>query len=81
MEDQEEYDVEVLYENTRYRVEVIVLDDVHKYAIYNSETGVLEANTPIYPQALNSADELELAVNKFFESKEVPPKEPLIAVV
>lgn len=62
---------EVLYTNSQYRVEIIVLENVPKYGIYNNDSGVLEADTLIYPQALNSADELEAAVNSFFESKEV----------
>jgi len=64
---------EVIYTNDSYRVEKIgikVDSDIHyTYAVYNNAHGVMEVETSILAKALNTADELETAVNTFFQSK------------
>ena len=65
---------EVIYTNDAYRVEKIQLQTgveqyQYLYGVYSNTYGVLEIETPILAKALNSADELEAAVNAFFQSK------------
>jgi len=65
---------EVIYSNDGYRVEKISLQTgmdqyQYLYGVYSNTYGVLELETPILAKALNSADELEAAVNAFFQSK------------
>ena len=64
---------EVIYTNDSYRVEKIGIkqgEDLHfTYAVYNNEYGVMEIETSILAKALNTCDELENAVNAFFQSK------------
>lgn len=65
---------EVIYSNDAYRVEKITLPisedkSVAVYGVYSNDYGVLEVETTILAKALNSADELETAVNTFFQGK------------
>lgn len=65
---------EVIYSNDAYRVELIELqvsedNTAYLYGVYNNDYNVLEVETPLLAKALNSADELETAVNTFFQSK------------
>lgn len=65
---------EVIYTNDGYRVEKIGIDSdgtvEFKYAVINNIYGIYEVETTILAQALNTADELESAVNAFFQLKE-----------
>lgn len=71
-------EAEVIYTNDGYRVEKIGIDDgegtiMYSYAVINNVYGVYEVETRILAQALNTCDELEHAVNVFFQSKEPAP--------
>jgi len=64
---------EIIYSNDGYRVEKIKLQTgtesfTYLYGVYSNTYNVLEVETPILAKALNSADELETAVNIFFQS-------------
>ena len=74
---------EVIYTNDSYRVELIKLavsaeDYTYLYGVYNNTYNVLEIETPILAKALNSADELESAVNTFFQGKSFDKSDKLI---
>ena len=64
---------EVIYTNDAYRVEKIGIktdeDLVFIYGVYSNTYGVLEVETTILAKALNTADDLEEAVSKFYQSK------------
>lgn len=64
---------EVIYANDTYRVEKVGISDgeniTYQYAVINNDYGVMEVETLILAQALNTADELEQAVNTFFQTK------------
>ena len=65
---------EIIYANDTYRVELLGIkveggDPISIYGVFNITHNVLEVETNILAKALNSADELEVAVNKFFQDK------------
>ena len=65
---------EVVYSNDTYRVEKVGVksspDDIeYRYGVINNEYNVIEVETPILIQALKSADELEVEINKFYQEK------------
>jgi len=64
---------EVIYTNDAYRVEKIGIktdeDIVFIYGVYSNAFGVLEVETTILAKALNTADDLEKAVDTFYQSK------------
>ena len=65
---------EVIYSNDGYRVEKIALPTgvdtfTYLYGVYSNTYGVLEVETPMLAKALNYADELDVAVSSFFQSK------------
>ncbi len=66
-------DNEVIYTNDNYRVEKISLVSNEEtnflYGIYNNEYNVLEVETRVLAQALNTADELDTAISAFFQGK------------
>ena len=66
--------VELIYTNDTYRVEKIGLkipdaSTVYIYGVYHNEYNVLELETNILAKALNTADELQTAVDTFFQGK------------
>ena len=69
---------EVIYSNDTYRVEKVGISDgentVYQYAVIHNIYNVMEVESLILAQALNTCDELESAVNTFFQGKafEVP---------
>lgn len=68
-----ESEPEVIYGNDAYRVEKIGVNTdgnvEFKYAVINNEWNVTEIETKILAQALNDCDELQKAIDKFFQSK------------
>ena len=71
---------EIIYSNDGYRVEKIGIDTgtgevIYIYGVFSNTYGVLEVETPILAKALNTADELDTAVNSFFQSKAFEVKE------
>ena len=70
-------EAEVVYTNDTYRVEKVGISDGENieyiYAVISNIYGVHEVETKIMAQALNTADELEAAVNQFYQDKEPQP--------